>query len=408
MLSRSSLVAPSLVLVALFGTLGCGSGSSSSGTGGASVTSTGGSGTGGSATGSGGSSVGTGGAGTGGAIGSGGRGTGGVIATGGNAVVGTGGSVTGGNGMGGSATGGAGVGGLGTGGKASGGAGGVGTGGAATGGAGGSAAGCLTFGTPTQVGTIAAAVISAGPSGTVASRAHPGVLYSQMDLGGPSTVFATTTAGTALSEYALMGVTQNDWEDLAVGPGPAAGSYIYVADIGDNNAVRTEIQIYRFAEPAVTTTQTADKKTITDWQVLRFTYPDKAHNAESLIVDPITGDIVIVTKEAVGTTALFSAPGNTPADKPTVLTKGPQVAVALSASGDISPNGDRYIFRNNTNVLIWPRASSLATTFAATPHSIAFTGPTQSEGVTFAADGKSWFTTAEGSSAIYQAVGTCP
>src|SRR6266545_2364727 len=132
-----------------------------------------------------------------------------------------------------------------------------------------------------------------------------------MDAGGPATVFAMTSAGAALAEYRLMGVSQTDWEDLAVGPGPATGSYIYVGDFGDNNANRTEIQIYRFAEPTVSTTQAMMTTSITNSQVLRFTYPDGAHNAESLMIDPPTGDIVIITKEAANVAAVFRAPGNT-------------------------------------------------------------------------------------------------
>ena len=69
----------------------------------------------------------------------------------------------------------------------------------------------------------------------VASRAHPGVLYAEMDgnttgTTGPAIVYAMTIAGAALGEYTLAGVTQVDWEDLDIGAGPVAGtSYIYVA-----------------------------------------------------------------------------------------------------------------------------------------------------------------------------------
>lgn len=42
------------------------------------------------------------------------------------------------------------------------------------------------------------------------------------------------------------------------------------------------------------------------------------------------------------------------------------------------------------------------------PRTQNFAGPNQSEGITFTADGRSWLTTAEGSSAIYRADQTCP
>ena len=84
---------------------------------------------------------------------------------------------------------------------------------------GGSAAGCLMFKAPVQVGSFETTALN-GPSGMVASRMNPGVIYAQLDTGGPSTIFAATPAGKALGEYALAGVTQMDWEDIAVGPGP--------------------------------------------------------------------------------------------------------------------------------------------------------------------------------------------
>ncbi len=48
----------------------------------------------------------------------------------------------------------------------------------------------------------------------------------------------------------LEGVDAEDFEDIAVGPGPLPGlNYIYVGDIGNNDEDRDEVQIYRFLEP---------------------------------------------------------------------------------------------------------------------------------------------------------------
>ena len=160
------------------------------------------------------------------------------------------------------------------------------------------------------------------------------------------------------------------------------------------------------AEPNVSTTQAPVQQSLTP-EVLRFTYPDQAHNAETLIIDPVSGDILIVTKEASGTAALFRAPGNTPVNTPTVLTKLTTVAVTMATAGDASPNGDRFVVRTNGSVYLWPRAATLAATFMAAPRTTTF-AEGQSEGITFSADGKSWLTTAEMSSAIFQANATCP
>ncbi|HEY5960250.1 MAG TPA: hypothetical protein VIV60_27040, partial [Polyangiaceae bacterium] len=275
---------------------------------------------------------------------------------------------------------------------------------------------CLDFPAPTSVGTMDT---SAGPSGMVASRSNPGVLYAQLDTGGPATVYALTTTGKSLGEYTLTGAINTDWEDIAVGPGPGAGSYIYIGDIGDNAArtggtTRKEIQVYRVSEPKVTTTQTATTQSLAGAEVLRFTYPDTAHDAETLIVDPVSGDILIVTKETDGNSSIFRAPQNTPVDTPSALEKlgtvkiGASGQAAMASGGDASPNGDRFIVRSYTAILIFSRANTLAATFAGTPKSIAFATEPQGEGVTFSADGRSIFAAGETVKTLYQSQATCP
>jgi hypothetical protein len=90
-----------------------------------------------------------------------------------------------------------------------------------------------------------------------------------------------------------------------------------------------------------------------------------------------------------------------------VLTKLTTVAVTNATAGDASPNGDRFIVRTNGSYYLWPRAATLTATFMAAPRATTF-AEGQSEGITFSADGKAWLSTAEMSSAIFQANATCP
>jgi hypothetical protein len=397
------------------GTGGAAAGNATQPTGG---TSTGGSSsaTGGKATSTGGESTTTGGAGQT-SAGAGGipTSTGGANSTGGATAKGGSGGASGASTGGAPAGGAAGA----AGGKNSGGSSAGGNGGA-TGGSGGkgTADGCLDFGGPTKSGSIEATALN-GPSGMVASRAHAGVLYAQLDAGGTATVYAMTTAGKSLGEYAITGATATDWEDIAVGPGPTAGSFIYIGDIGDNAArtggtTRTEIQVYRVPEPDVSTTQAAAKESVSGAQALRFTYPDMAHDAETLMVDPVNGDIIIITKETDGNSSIFRAPGNTPADTPTKLEKvgtvkiGASGQAAQASAGDISPTGDRFVVRSYTALLLWPRAATLAETFAATPKSVAWSTEPQGEGITFSADGGTLYLAGEQDRTLYQATANCP
>ncbi|HWA71846.1 MAG TPA: hypothetical protein VG937_05925 [Polyangiaceae bacterium] len=445
MLATSPFAVPvfGLAGLALASGVSCGSSSSSGGTGGSASaqggslttggnpTAQGGDGTGGVAAGGAGSGSGGNPLSSGGALTSGGAvATGGAIASGG--VVATGGALASGgtsSGTGGTAgRGGVGSGGIGTGGALSsgggngkGGAGGVSTAGASSagtssGGAAGAATACVDFAAPVALGKAEPSTLST-LSGLVASRAQPGVLYAHADRSGPR-FFALTKAGHALGDFSLTGVQATDWEDCAIGPGPAAGSYLYFGDIGDNTARpgtgsgRAEIQVYRVREPTVSLTQTSTQQNIADFQRMRFTYPDRPHDSETLMIDPANGDYIIVTREADGSAVVFQAPGSTPPDMPKVLSRlaSFQIGAEGANAGDISPTGDRALVRSYEAALLFVRApgATWATAFGTMPRSLLVANEAQSEGATFGADGRSWLSSGEVDPTIYEAKATCP
>ena len=90
-------------------------------------------------------------------------------------------------------------------------------------------------------------------SGVAASRLHPPLLWVHNDSGGEPAVYAIRPDGTLVSTVTIEGATNTDWEDIAVGPGPARGvSYLFLGDIGDNLSGRDHITVYRIPEPRTT------------------------------------------------------------------------------------------------------------------------------------------------------------
>lgn len=86
-------------------------------------------------------------------------------------------------------------------------------------------------------------------SGLAASRKNSDVLWTHNDSGDLNRIYGLNTNGKHLGVYTINGVNARDWEDIVVGPGPAAGeNYIYIADIGDNNAQYDTKYIYRVLE----------------------------------------------------------------------------------------------------------------------------------------------------------------
>jgi hypothetical protein len=148
-----------------------------------------------------------------------------------------------------------------------------------------------------------AAPLAAGleeSSGVVASRAHPGVLWSHNDSGWPAEIIAIDSTGARLGTVRIAGAASVDWEDIAFGPCPG-GECLYVGDIGDNNAERGEIAVYRFPEP-----QPRDGE-VRAAERFAMRYPDGARDAEGLFVLP-SGELFVVSKGRESAAALYRYP----------------------------------------------------------------------------------------------------
>jgi len=84
-------------------------------------------------------------------------------------------------------------------------------------------------------------------SGLAISRRTPGRLWTHNDSGEP-VVVALDARGSVTGRVRLTGAAVEDWEAIAVGP-CGTGSCLHVGDIGDNEAERKRITIYRLPEP---------------------------------------------------------------------------------------------------------------------------------------------------------------
>jgi len=152
---------------------------------------------------------------------------------------------------------------------------------------------CRVVGRPVQLPQLPEA------SGVALSRRNPRVLWTHNDSGEP-VVFAVDSTGSLIGRVRVTGADVGDWEAVAVGPCPG-GSCLYVADIGDNDATRPRITVYRVPEPAPGDAATRPA------EALHATYPDGAHDAEALFVTA-EGDLFVVTKGETGPIALYRFP----------------------------------------------------------------------------------------------------
>src|SRR3954467_8420045 len=222
-------------------------------------------------------------------------------------------------------------------------------------------------------------------SGIHAGVHNPGVWWVHNDSGDTARVFALDGSGAVRGTYSLTGATAVDWEDIAVVAGATPGSgTIYAADIGDNALARSEIQVYRVAEPDVPATGPAVTTTLSGVETLHLTYPDGPHDAETLLVDPATGDLLVITKLLLGGTvgvcraaAPLAAGSTTQLTKVDTLTYPSGLANAVTG-GDISADGQAIVIGTYGNVRVYNRAGG-ATLWGAL-HTPPCTAPLPSEG----------------------------
>jgi hypothetical protein len=204
------------------------------------------------------------------------------------------------------------------------------------------------YGPPAQIATIKDKAISES-SGLVASRSTPGAYWTHNDSGDGPFIYAFDTHGDSLGVFRVTGAQARDWEDISIGPGPQRDkSYLYIGDIGDNDQQRSEIIVYRVAEPVLNGPKSPkNRPEVTEpAEAIRLRYPDGKHDAEALIVHPTTGNIYIVTKVVLVNPGVYEAAA--PFDSGKLITmkrigevRVPSVFGGVITGGSISPDGRR-------------------------------------------------------------------
>jgi hypothetical protein len=228
-------------------------------------------------------------------------------------------------------------------------------------------------------------------SGLVASRRQDGVLWAIEDSGNPADLIALREDGTKLGRFTVSGAENVDWEDVAL-----AGSDLYVADIGDNAEQRSEVVVYRVPEPDAATGggPTAPPARIA------LAYPDGAHDAEALLVDPRTRELVVVTKDLAGVGRIYAAPAEGGALR---LVAGRDFGLGGAVTaGSVSPDGRTVAVRTYTGVFAWTRkrGERLTRTLRRAPcRSRTGLDEGQGEALALLRGGRSFLTVTEGANA---------
>ena len=130
-------------------------------------------------------------------------------------------------------------------------------------------------------------------SGLAASQRYEDILWSMNDSGGEAELFALTIHGEHIGRWSLDLPKPNDWEAMDSFQWRGK-NYLLVADIGDNFAMRSSVSYTILEEP--------DARTLVDGAILRpvisqhFVYPNGPRDSEAIAVDPVRGEILVLSK----------------------------------------------------------------------------------------------------------------
>lgn len=215
-------------------------------------------------------------------------------------------------------------------------------------------------------------------SGMARSLRHQNVLWVHNDSGDEAVLYGIDDRTcTTVAELRLRGVQARDFEGLASSVDSKGRSFLWVGDIGDNRDSWSDVSIYRVREPANLGVRSRSAKR---W---RFTYPDRPHNAETLMVQ---GKQVWVGTWQLASGGLYSVP----LEREVATAKRVGDVGSLITDGAIHPSGIGYVLRDYLDVHVFqglPPGRRVAT--------LALPAQVQGEAITWTADGRGVFITSE-------------
>lgn len=227
---------------------------------------------------------------------------------------------------------------------------------------------------PFAIGSLAAP--AAGPSSVDLTFQDPAIVESSglvvrdglflttNDSGDGGRVFVVDGSGKTVGSTSWEPAPE-DVEALA----PAGPGFVWVGDIGDNSAARDSITVLKV--PYGRETQVVEPASYT------LVYPDHPHDAETLLANPQTGQLFVVSKNIFGGT-VFAAPRKLSATEPNELREVADPVKGVATDGSFYPDGRHYVVRDYVGATVY--------TFPGHEPIGSFTLPAQRQGEGIAVD----------------------
>jgi len=254
-------------------------------------------------------------------------------------------------------------------------------------------------------------------SGITAASSSNDYWFVHNDSGDGPFVYAVSRRGETMCKFLVDGASAFDWEDIATGPDETGARCLFIGDIGDNDRVRHVVTIFRVPEPVVTATARGTRARTRRAQRFNLSYEGGPNNAETLLVQPKSGQVFIVTKSEKGHSLVFAAPQPLRSGtanrmrkiaeirfdrlKHSKGRKGGKKDSYLATGGAIAPDGKHVVVRTYSDAYEWNVPDGNLATALARPPAAQVTMPDRRSGeaIAYSRGGQSLLVTNEGKQA---------
>jgi hypothetical protein len=229
-------------------------------------------------------------------------------------------------------------------------------------------------------------------SGLVASIANPGFLWAVNDSGNTAEIFLIDLQAQVRLVCTLAHIENRDWEDITLARGPDNKSYLYIGDIGDNFLKYDDKVVYRFEEPVL---NGEAEQIITHFDTFTFRMPKARFDAETLLVDPVTQDLFIFSKQRRGA-VIYQAPQPLRTDTMT-LKKVLTISLSQIVAASITVDGKKVLLKSYDQVFYFekPKSEKLVECLVKVHEVLAYTREPQGEAIAWSSDGTEFYTLSE-------------
>jgi hypothetical protein len=234
-------------------------------------------------------------------------------------------------------------------------------------------------------------------SGLAASIVNKGSMWTHNDSKGKPRIFLISDSAKLQAIVTITNVENRDWEDITIGTGPEEGkSYLYIGEIGDNEAKFKTKYVYRLVEPRIEPNGSdVIKLSIADFDRIPIEYPDGKRDVETLLIDHSTSDLYFISKRE-DSVNVYVARYPQLIDQVNTLTKLGSLPFHNIVAGDLTSHNE-ILLKNYENVFYWKvkEEESIFSTLTHQPTILPYIPEPQGESITWDLTGNGYFTLSE-------------